>query len=231
MLQLPADGTMVLASIDSFWIMVAIAIGSAVLEWVQKRRQAKGGEGPGERPVLPSPPEAEQPAPVPGDWQEELRRMLDGSGPRPAPPSPPPVPTVLEPAPERPPPISQPRPFDDAPPPVLKPTRPVVIFPTSPDPEPELAPAPSMVLADFRESEAAHQRANSIDVLTADRLQVASARTDHHPIRQAMRPTRNAPPDVKQIHAWLKDPRTARQVMAASFILGPPRALEPDVSR
>lgn len=225
MLLLPAEGPPILASVDSFWIMVAIAIGSAVVEWLQKRRQNKGSS-PSADPTHPaSQPEAEAPTPMPGDWQEELRKLLDGGAPRPAPP--PPIPTVIEPAPVRLPPLPTPRPVIDTPPPVIKPTRPVVILPTSPDPEPELAPAPSVVLADFSESETAYRRASTIDVLTAERLQVASARTDHHPVRQAIRPVRNAHPDVKQIHAWLRDPRTARQVMAASFILGPPRGLEP----
>ena len=70
----PTTGVALLASIDSFWIMVAIGIGSAMVEWWQKRKKHAADQDPGH--AAEPPPEVPRPAVPQSNWEEELRRML-----------------------------------------------------------------------------------------------------------------------------------------------------------
>src|SRR6266496_1210433 len=93
------------AAIDTFWIVLAVIIGSAVNEWLKKRKQARGA---GPLPMESAPPPSAQrgtttpKAPPPlttSDWEEELRRLLSGQPPlvRPPPSVPPPIrPIIVE---------------------------------------------------------------------------------------------------------------------------------------
>lgn len=218
----PAGPVLLLGALDSLWIMVLLALGSAVVEWLQRRRQRQSGENP--TPDVEPPPEGPRPVRRPEDWQEELRRLLEGETPPPRsePPSPPVV--VIPSSPPPPAPLREvPEP---AAPPVIRPDRPVVVSAPRPVVDWEAAEAPTAPLAHLRESAAAHRRAKSLEAATIDRLRAASAIGDHAPQAAPTRHVQPLSPDAAQVRAWLSSPRTARQAVMASVILGPPRGLD-----
>ncbi len=221
-----------LAGVDSFWVVVAIAIGSAIYNWLQKRNEAAKDQ---DSQPSPDPRQRKQPLtgkqPVaprqtkPASWEEELRRLLEGEPP--AEPAPPII-------------IYEQRPAAPAPPP-LRNAPPVVE---------EQSPAPVRPLATLKESSSAYERAEQIDkqveaqlgrigsmaeattalqkaggldVAVADRL---SKVTGHLVPEAAVVHRKVCPPEVEQVVALFRNPRSARQAVLASFILGPPKAFD-----
>src|SRR5213076_1223173 len=71
-----------LAALDTFWVVLAILIGTGINEWLKKRKQATGA-GPG--PTESAPPTAPRPVST-SNWEEELRRLLSGEAPAAKPP-------------------------------------------------------------------------------------------------------------------------------------------------
>ncbi|MDB6016860.1 MAG: hypothetical protein JWR19_1349 [Pedosphaera sp.] len=162
-------------------------------------------------------------------WEEELKRLLEGDKPIVSSTRPQPGPTAVVTAkPMAPPPI----------PPIVRPkTRPVMVMPSlvkskavrAPKPGPTPIPVPAVTtfatrnMAPMRESRQAYARAGQLD-------KTMSAQIDKVPT-QRVQPTyvERAPlsPDVAQVISLFKNPRTARQAVIASVILGPPRGLEP----
>ena len=212
-----------LAAIDSFWIMVAIAIGSALVEWYQRRHQKRGGEQPGQE--LEPPMDTPRPAAPGEDWQAELRRLLEGErAPQSPPPSAPPPVVVV---PYDPKPAAEPEPKVTPPvaPPIIRPSKPVVISNPRPVIDWEDAAAPSAPLAHLTESAAAHHRVGALEEQALQRMLAAANRTEHP--HATLPPPRRAQfdPAVAEVHAWLREPRTTRQAVMASVILGPPRGL------
>src|SRR5690349_7447621 len=107
-MQVNAVLGVMLAAFDSFWIAVVIIIGSAIYNWLQKKKEANGEQAApprdSSRPGA-TPPRTSTHTPRPSQpvsWEEELRRLLEGDAPV-APPPPPIV--VVERKPAAPPPL------------------------------------------------------------------------------------------------------------------------------
>jgi hypothetical protein len=269
------------SSVESLLVILGIILLSSISNWLQRRRQSQGGgDGPTEtaptpRPVPKRRPESQpaaRPAPPGGasvpssgptapkperriDWEEELRRLLEGDlAPTPPPPRPPPPAPVTVQAPRpvaAPPPLRSPVPEDqdlkalgfqrgccaqcggrfDFPSAKTGETivcphcrRPTQLVPLS---APSLPPVMSgKELTSLRESAAAYQRASQLHQRVEERLQQTEARTER-PLVAAPPPRRSlTSAEATETVALLRQPRGARQMMIASVVLGPPRALD-----
>jgi hypothetical protein len=244
----------ILAAIDSFWVVLAIAIGSAIFNWLQKRNEAlKDQESqsppspraiddvrtpaatphaiPRGEPAQPrSTSNRTQPPAAPRQtksvsWEEELRRLLEGESPE----APPPPVIVFE---EKPP-AAAPQPPATARPAVeqtpLAPVRPLVTLAESSAAYQRAGELDKKVEARLgrvgamAEAASALQKASGLDVAVAERMSkvtgqlVAQAAVVQHKAVSA---------DIAQVVALFRNPRSARQAVLASLILGPPKALD-----
>jgi len=220
-----------LAAVDSIWVILAIAIGSAIFNWLQKRSEAlKDQESqpppdssrPRSTPTRP-PPASRQAKPA--SWEEELRRLLEGESPS----APPPPVIVFE---ERPPapaiePPAKARPVVEQPP--SAPVRPLITLAESSAAYQRAGELDRKVEAQLErvgsmaEAASALQKASGLDVAVAERMSkvtgqlVAQAASVQHKAVSA---------DVAQVVPLFRNPRSARQAVLASLILGPPKALD-----
>ena len=244
----------VLAAFDSFWVVVAIGIGSAIYNWLQKRNEA-GNDQEAQPPSSPrgindvrtpaatphaiprgepsqrrqSPTRTSQPAPRQTksvSWEEELRRLLEGDAPV-APPPPPPVFVVEKKPPALAPPPARVRPVVEQLPPA--PIRPLVTLTESASAYQRAEQLDKRVethmgrVASMAEAASAFQKASGLDVAVADRM---SKVTGQHVAQAAVVKHKTDSPEVAQVVSLFRNPRTARQAIIASFIIGPPKALE-----
>jgi hypothetical protein len=230
---------MLALGMEGFLIFLVIAGVSAVAEWLKKKRQREQEGDPSETEWSPppvSPGGVSTPAtgadgkPL-SQWEEEIRRMLNGLDPQTQvpPPLPPPPPPIVR----------------QAPPPVYQ-TRPVVVAVEEGESE---EPVPTYLSSMERPDSAyrraagleqtvdgrmatasslgsatdAWNRAGSIDARVRARLSEASNFLQHAPPGKVNR-SRSA--EVEQLVAAFRNPATARQAFVASFVLGPPKALE-----
>jgi hypothetical protein len=235
--QVAGVSSPLLAALDSALILLILAIVSAVASWLKKRGQV--GElldtldeepRPTQRPLPPRPPPVpgqappappRQAAPPPAppkalDWEEALRRLLQGEPveappPRPAPAPPPPPPVIASPParPVAPAAHAQPKP-------VLKPAPAVVMEEEKPKP----------ALAHLTAAATAYERAAHIDQLVQQRLHRAERRTAQPTPAAPKQHSRGPSNEVAQTLTLLRQPRTARQAVIASVIFAPPKALE-----
>ncbi len=220
------------ASLDGLLFFVAIALFSALSNWLKKRQQQPADEADKHPAGHPQAAPATEPPPA-RSWEEELRRLLEGdlSGHETPPTQPPPVihrETV-----------------------VVVPTTTPAATPTWGEREKELVPplalprethfpkageltarnqeqGPDFELARMEESASAYQRGQAVQEATAARLQqiaalTASARPDQPRGRQASLAARDL---ITRLH----HPATARQAVLAAVVLGPPRGLETSAS-
>jgi hypothetical protein len=224
-------GEPILAELDKFWIFVAIAIGSIIVEWLKKRKQ------PGEtdtstdtsdlRPPT-TPTSSRQPAPLPGatsDWEEELRRLLGGEPtvarppPVPAPqPSPPPIRPVVIQAPR---PVLVPTPVSGAPP-IVKPIPPTLAGTAMAEAEKRV----EVQLSSLKESVTAYQRASHLQEQVMERLKHVEEMTERHAASAPTAHRPNVSADAVQTIALIRNRNTVRQVVIASLIFGTPKSLE-----
>lgn len=212
-----------LGRMDSFWILVAIMIGSGIIEWIKKRGQQTETDSSTDdtqkpRPPLaptrsgPAPPPIQTPLPTHKlDWEEELRRLLEGekSGSTPL-PSPPPI-VIQKPEPMRHP-IATPS---------VQPT--VSKVPTTSRAESE--EGPDLQLVSLTESAGAYEKASQLQETVADQLKEIDDLTARHPV-SAIAPRRVVSPEISKAISLMRDPRSVRQALIASTILGPPKSLE-----
>lgn len=223
------------ASLESILVFAAIVLISALSNWIKQRQERKQADAhepmpqPGPRPVarplfededIEGPPPT-RPTPRPLDWQEELRRLLEGAGPRPTPPPLPPPPPPPRPPPPRPAmktSTSRPMPvFDEEGPAVI---RPIVVTAT------EAAGSVTAAAGRLKESAAAYQRGTQLSEAAEARLQ-----TVLHQVASA-RPTvvrfgaARSSESANRLREQLRNPVTARQAVLASVVLGPPRGLD-----
>jgi len=207
---------------EQLLILLVIAVLSALHSWWKKKQGAAAEEeedGDGNAPLPPRPGRTPPPPRAPAsNWEEELRRILQGEeAPAPRPMAPPP--------------------FVVAAPPALPPApRPVVR--QSAAPKPHLAhsniPIPlegeeeeiglAVRLPSLEQNVQAFLRRSSIERMAADHLQNPGRKvTDHCQIPPHRR---GVSPDAQRALALLRERGTQRTAIIASIILGPPKALE-----
>lgn len=248
-----------LASIE-FFIFLLIAGGSALFNWLQKRKEAAEewkDLPPPNRPAPPrdrsSPPPASQPAKT-TNWEEELKRMLEGTVPTTRTPPPPPV--VV---PERnvPPPIPRPTPPPRSEPPARSLPKTFeekyykahcnhcgehIEFPASATDELISCPHCHQVtilrpFQDTRVEVLSHQPdlssfapvTKKFDAATnlSERVAAHMHTAGHKAVElTSIETTRKIWPEVAETKALFKNAKTVRQAMIASLIFGPPRAFE-----
>ncbi len=196
-------------------VIAVIVVGSIIHSWIQrKQEEAAAGSAPpepspGRTPRPPRPRASGTPAQPSRtgsggtNWEEEMRRLLQGEGLRPSsrPPVPPPVPKGVP----------------AAPPPVL--ARSAIPVP---DEGTEMEVGLPVRPVTFDQASSAHDRAQ-IQSMVAQRMQDTASRVAAHVglTSQAIQSARAA--GVRQL---LRDRETQRNVILASIILGPPRAME-----
>lgn len=240
----PLSGTagLLAMGIEGFLLLLVIAGISTAAEWLKKKRQRDKAKEDATLGNWPTPTERRPSEPTPqatkadgkplSQWEEEIRRMLQGLDPQP--PAPPPLPP--------PPPIVRQAP----PPPPAYQSRPVVVAVEEGDSE---EPVPTY-LSSMETPDGAYRRAaglersvegrmartsslgtateawnraGSIDARIRARLREASNLLHHSPVGKVNKP-RSA--EAVRLVALFQNPATSRQALVTSFIIGPPKALE-----
>jgi hypothetical protein len=225
--------------IEGFLILLVIAGISSVAEWLKKKRQrdqspTKTSEHdwstPASHPASASAPSTEAEGKPLSQWEEEIRRMLQGLDPQPSvpPPLPPPPPPIVR----------------QSPPPVYQ-SRPVVVEDEGVADE----PVPTY-LSSMETPDSAYQRAAGLEQSVDGRLAKvgslgsaaeawirAGAIDDRAQARmmeaanllkrgQAGKVDKPRSDEADRLVAAFRNPATARQALIASFVLSPPKALE-----
>lgn len=226
-----------LAAIDNIWVMLAIVVISALSSWFQKRNQKDGQAEPwgGEDDETyrqqqqrsggsPSAPNPNQPL----NWEEELKRLLEGKPPLDGtagtPPPPPPIVRRVPTPPPLPETVSRESEGID---------EESIASRESSSPWQDTAydslPEPTKPLANLEHNTQAYQRATQLHETVAAHLRRVEEQTEKHgkPLA-APRPIRRdaGSADARAVVALLRRPSTARQALLASFVLAPPKALE-----
>lgn len=211
--------TNVNAGIESLLIFLVFIALSAISTWLQKRRQAEEDdpdalEMPRRSPPSfgrPRPPAQSQRGPEPPrqiltDWQEELRRLLEGDRYEPPRAGPPPSAELAPPSPLRPASVAAP-----VPPPLRKSVAEAVATAARPVGE---------------DAATAYHRAQELHAQAAAKLLEVRRQTEQHQ-RSGRLPSRGSTGyDIRAARALLASPQSARQAIVASMILAPPKALE-----
>lgn len=189
---------------DSPWIVAALIVGSALVNWLSKRRQEKQEAG--------KPPEGEEPSPrsgpPPGEFDlEEILRRLTGEKPPPAPP------LIPRPPQRELPPVQAG--WAEEPQPPERTRQPAGH--TVPDLRPFVAAAQAGVMspATSQQVEQAEQRFEQLSQVAEHPATVVSH------LRQ--RPSR---PVSRGRSRW-HNPRSVRQAFVASLVFAPPKSFEP----
>jgi hypothetical protein len=222
----------ILGDIDKFWILVAIAIGSIIVEWLKKRnRPGEPGstdEAESHRSTTSttSRPPASRPAAT-SDWEEELRRLLGGEPPVAKPPpvptpqptaAPPPIRPVVIQAPK---PVPKPSPVTGAPP-VVRPIPP----PLSGTVMAEAKKRVDVQLPSLKESVTAYQRASHLQAQGIERLKHVEEMTERHLASVPTAHRATVSPDAVRTIALIRNRNTVRQAIVAAMIFGAPKGLE-----
>ncbi len=236
------------ASLEGLLVFLVIVLLSAVSNWLKQRKEQelhqRRGAAPGQTQAAPPATQqadsAQPPQPRALDWQEELRRLIEGdrepAEPRPIQPAPSPA---KEPEPVPVPPLLPQRRLA----PATSSLRPAATKPTAPSPAPptptparthpppdsettDLAgPHPSQ-LAALTVSAAVYKQASQLAAHTAARLEkVAQWKGPSAPSQPGSRLPALSP-EAAQVRAHLRHPRSARQVVVASVVLGRAKAYE-----
>ncbi len=214
---------------EKLLIILAFVLLPALSNWLKKRSEQSQRDklpdsgnvsSPPRRPPQTSgpPPAAPRPRPAKAfDWEEELRRLLEGEA---APPIPPP---------SRPPPIIiEKLPPEPAPVPAMErreaPVAPPVRFP-SPLPKPA-APVAQPVemparLAQLAEADRVYEEARQLPERVAELLHQVAEPGAKPAVTQAAELS-----DAAVGVRLLRNPHTVRQAFVASLVFGPPKSLE-----
>ncbi|HKI72147.1 MAG TPA: hypothetical protein VKA81_07215 [Verrucomicrobiae bacterium] len=215
--------------LDRFWILLLIVLGSAINEWLKKKKQTgrkdswptgSDSRQPGDPATQQMPRPASLRPKATSDWEEQLRRLLDGEMPvaKPPPVAPPPIQPVIVQEPKH----SPPQGPVIAAAPVAR-TAPLAL---SGPGTAEAAKTVEVHLQALKESAAAYQRASHLHEGVAEHLKRVEEMTEHHPgkVPTAHRPGFSA--EAAQTIALIRNPHTVRKAMIASLIFGPPKTLE-----
>ncbi|MDH7502617.1 MAG: hypothetical protein QHJ82_07895 [Verrucomicrobiota bacterium] len=247
----------IIASIEGLLVFVVIVLLSALSNWLkqkkeleqQRRRNLQGppvvaGRSPQGRPAPTSqPPQPVLPPKL--DWEEQLRRLLEGDVGAPEPEVvAEPVPTSAEPAPKKsvPPPLIpqtgpmkpqehvQQAPAERGVPPGPSQVAPSPVSPAASPPakaeQPYTGTSVSAELAKLEASAAAYKRAAELAAQTAAKLEEIARLRGVGGYARSRVPTGGVSPEVQQVREMLGNPRSASQALIAAVILGPPRALK-----
>ena len=223
-----------LAVIDNIWVMLAIVVISALSSGFQQRNQKDGQAEPwgGEdeensRSQRSAGGNSSAPNPnQPLNWEEELKRLLEGKPPLDSTASTPPPPIVHR-----------------VPPPPLVPQKVAresqgideesIASRESSSPWQDTSydslPEPTKPLAHLEHNTQAYQRATHLHETVAARMRHAGELTEKHgrPLAASRVVRRDiGSPDARAVVALLRQPASARQALLASFVLAPPKALE-----
>lgn len=192
--------------------VAVIAVLSILHSWWKKRQEAAESQAeevqsdrpprtPGGRVQTPRPSTA-------SNWEEELRRLLQGEEVQ----RPVPRPVILSPSPMAPPPLPVPSVRRPAPEPV---------FASQSDPDMDIGlPVRMPTMAD---SAQAFLRASNIEAKVAAHMQRADQQVASHP-KFVLK--REASPEVRQAVSLVRNRQSQRAVILAGIILGPPKAME-----
>ena len=224
-----SPGESLLGGLDTFWILLLIVLGSAINEWLKKKKQtgkkdSSPTESDSQQPRDPATQQMPRPAsPRPkatSDWEEQLRRLLDGEMPVAKPP--PVAPPLIQPVIVQEPKLAPPQRRVVAAAPVAR-TAPLAL---SGPGTAEAAKTVEVHLQALKESAAAYQRASHLHEGVAEHLKRVEEMTGHHPgkVPTAHRPGFSA--ESAQTIALIRNPHTVRKAMIASLIFGPPKTLE-----
>lgn len=203
-----------IAGLESLLIFLVFIVGSALMTWLKNRGGKEDDWSEMDRPG-PRPARTEKKA----RWEEELRRMLED--PEEPAHTPPPLVRRATPPPLPPRPVIQSAPLPQ-PERSLRPPPPVFTHTPVEEPEGEETVVHSH-LAPLSQSNAALWRAGQLEQLVASHFKditlhhVQNTATLHNTVRS---------PQVEQVVRWFRSPNTVRQVLIASVILGPPKALQ-----
>ena len=183
-------------------ILLLIGLGSLVSSYIQNKKKREAEEQELREMGLP-PPQPTGSAPIPGwpkaagDWQEELRRMLQGERPPLTPTAPQMPPTAL--------------------PPVI---RTKLIIPTA---ESEVSEGDLSLPSTLRQSAAAHARAAQLAHKVESRFEAVEVQTRAHramPVTLRARPT-----GADVVRRFTRNRNALREAFIASLIFAPPVGL------
>jgi hypothetical protein len=179
-------------------IFLLLALGSAISSYVQKKKKLEQSRRGAAGAPTEEPPVPHWPAPA-RDWQEELRRLVQGES---------------RPAPARP----------ETPPPVIKalPTARSLVSPAKP-----LASEGTVVLkSPLIQSAAAYNRAADLSRRVGQKLEVVDRQMKSHPAQPVAPRHRVRPPAAAVVRRWTGSPEAVREAFVASIIFDPPLALQ-----
>lgn len=188
-------------------ILAVSGISTILQKWRQAKEQRESGEESGDAVDPGQPGRRATPPPVsegePYSLEEELRRILGGERPRqPEPPAPPPI-------------LAESRP---APPPV--PSR----------PQPEIIHSeirrPSAATVSAIDTTQAYKQVAQLQQAAASNLKAAQEATARARAKLPRRDPFAQSAAIRSAISLVRSPETTRQAFVASFILGPPKALE-----
>ena len=192
---------------DQLILFVLVVIGSIISSIIQQRNKRKEEEqdSPGTGvPPVPSWPKGVQ------DWQEALKRMLEGESQAPGKPAP-----KAGPAPRQ-----VPMPKSQQPPPPL--IRPIIVPKLLPRTAAETSEGDVAYASPLQQSAAGYKRAAELHEKVEERLRAVHQQTSAHHSAPAERPGRRAP---SRLLPNLRHPESLRQAFVASLIFGPPVGL------
>ena len=196
---------------ENLIILVVIAVLSVLHSWWKKRQGGEPEDADGDSPEPSNRPGAPQRRPSPAsNWEEELRRLLQGEE---SPASRPPPPVIVA----APPPLPA-QPQLAAPQPYLAHSS--IPIPLEGEEENVGLPVKMPTMA---ESAQAFLRGRRIDTQVAERMEQVQAQVTTH--RGDVRRSRAASPEVARAREMLRERSAQRSAIITSIILGPPKAL------
>ena len=213
-----------LGVLDKFWIFVAIAIGSILVEWLKKRhppgQTGSTDEAETHRSTTSTAPRPAESRPAAtSDWEEELRRLLG----QPPVAKPPPVPTpqpTTTPPPARPVIIQAPRPVPA--PPVVRSIPPPLAGTAIAEAEKSV----EVQLPTLKESVTAYRRASHLQEQVVERLKHVEQMTERHLASVPTAHRAAVSTDAARSIALIRNRHTVRQAIVTSLILSAPKGLE-----
>lgn len=208
----------------SLIFIIFVVIVSAISKFLKTRKGADDNSGPAPSPRR----DRTEPAPKTVSWEEEIKRLL-GELPSEPPPPPPPPPIVVQRPPPAPP-VPRPRPTQA---PVTPPLATIEVPPifsstaqTEESESHELHTRESGHMAKLADAESAYGRARRLQEATAARLEAITRATTTARPEKATSHRHGRSSEVEAVVKLLHRPKTARQVLIAQAVLGPPKSLE-----